>query len=67
MLTVLASSKIAFVLWVCLWPLAAEATAYLSEKRVVLAGEKPHSKQTKAFIAACNFIVWCIVAYILYT
>jgi len=53
---------IAFVLWVCLWPVSVTFDSLLTAKRKAITGEEPISKGTDQSAALITVVIWIAVA-----
>ena len=55
-----------FVLWMVLYPLAGSIASYFDVMEKKLNNEKPYSKETIAFAALINIIIWASVGMLLF-
>lgn len=54
--------KLAYVLWLCLWPLTCSINTYLSEKLRLMTGGKELNKYEKVLIGSVQLIIWVKIA-----
>lgn len=54
--------NIAFILWMCLWPITCTIDSYWSAKKRLITGEEMPSKITQAFMVLIQVIIWVAVA-----
>lgn len=57
--------NIAFVIWVCFWPLVCSISYYLSAKTRLISGEETPTKTVLALAELINVIIWIAIANLL--
>lgn len=57
--------NIAFILWLCLWPITCTIDSYWSAKKILMTGEDMPSKSMQGFTALIQLIIWIAVAKLL--
>lgn len=58
--------NIAFVLWLCLFPLTSSVSDYLSAKRRKLLNKEDFSDTVNAYSALIMILIWFVVGTMLY-